>query len=200
MPQVRAEEAAAATGLGHRRSRSTLRNVHAAVRELAARYENSNRLKVEVKKVTGRAFYNTSNYEFANLLADADGLAANLADHIDRLSADVDVFQYLDFKKEILALEKAGLLREIVKSFGAIDLHADVVSNADMGDAIEYRSAVAGPPAFRLIVSQCWGCPFVGQEFVRPRRMGGIGPDRPCSGRGGRSGAAPPCRPGGAVG
>lgn len=110
----------------------------ATVRELAARYENPNRLKVEVKKATGRTFYNTSNYEFANLLADADGLADNLADYIDRFSADVDVFEYFDFKKEILALEKAGLLREIVKSFGAIDLHPDVVSNADMGDAFEY--------------------------------------------------------------
>ncbi|MFE9240726.1 N-6 DNA methylase [Streptomyces sp. NPDC007007] len=110
----------------------------AAVRELAARYENPNRLKVEVKKATGRTFYNTSNYEFANLLADADGLADNLADYIDRFSTDVDVFEYFDFKKEILALEKAGLLREIVKSFGAIDLHPDVVSNSDMGDAFEY--------------------------------------------------------------
>ncbi|WP_097867390.1 type I restriction-modification system subunit M [Streptomyces sp. rh34] len=110
----------------------------AMVRELAARYENPNRLKVEVKKATGRAFYNTSNYEFATLLADADGLADNLADYIDRFSADVDVFEYFDFKNEILALEKAGLLREIVKSFGAVDLHPDVVSNADMGDAFEY--------------------------------------------------------------
>ncbi|WP_030546333.1 class I SAM-dependent DNA methyltransferase [Streptomyces albus] len=110
----------------------------AAVRELAARYENPNRLKVEVKKATGRTFYNTSNYEFSNLLADADGLADNLADYIDRFSADVDVFEYFDFKKEILALEKAGLLREIVKSFGAVDLHPKVVSNADMGDAFEY--------------------------------------------------------------
>ncbi|XUM03652.1 N-6 DNA methylase [Streptomyces venezuelae ATCC 10712] len=110
----------------------------AMVRELAARYENPNRLKVEVKKATGRTFYNTSNYEFANLLADADGLADNLADYIDRFSADVDVFEYFDFKKEILALEKAGLLREIVTSFGAVDLHPGVVSNADMGDAFEY--------------------------------------------------------------
>ncbi|MFI6151916.1 N-6 DNA methylase [Kitasatospora sp. NPDC051170] len=110
----------------------------AAVRQLAARYENPNRLKVEVKKVTGRTFYNTSNYEFANLLTDADGLADNLTDYIDRFSADVDVFEYFDFKKEVLALEKAGLLREIVKSFGAVDLHPEVVSNADMGDAFEY--------------------------------------------------------------
>ncbi|OLT26294.1 restriction endonuclease subunit M [Nocardiopsis sp. CNR-923] len=110
----------------------------ASVRKLAARYENPNRLKVEVKKATGRTFYNTSNYAFANLLADADGLADNLADYVDRFSADVDVFEYFDFKKEILALEKAGLLREIVKSFGAVDLHPDVVSNADMGDAFEY--------------------------------------------------------------
>ncbi|MFH8219602.1 N-6 DNA methylase [Streptomyces sp. NPDC018057] len=110
----------------------------AAVRELAARYENPNRLKVEVKKLTGRQFYNTSNYGFGNLLADADGLADNLADYIDRFSADVDVFEYFDFKKEILALEKAGLLREIVQSFSGVDLHPDVVSNSDMGDAFEY--------------------------------------------------------------
>lgn len=51
------------------------------VRELASKFENPNRLKVEVKKATGRTFYNTSNYSFANLLADADGLADNLADY-----------------------------------------------------------------------------------------------------------------------
>lgn len=108
------------------------------VRELAAKYDNLNWLKVEVKKATGRPFYNTSNYSFANLLEDADGLADNLADYIDRFSPDVDVFEYFDFKKEILALEKAELLREIVTSFKAVDLHPDVVSNADMGDAFEY--------------------------------------------------------------
>jgi type I restriction enzyme M protein len=108
------------------------------VRELAGRYKNPNRLTAEVKKTTGRTFYNTSNYDFKNMLADADGLADNLADYVDRFSVDVDVFEYFDFKKEILALEKAGLLREIVKSFGTVDLHPDVVSNADMGDAFEY--------------------------------------------------------------
>ncbi|WP_029136878.1 type I restriction-modification system subunit M [Nakamurella lactea] len=109
-----------------------------AVRELAAKYKNPNRLKVEVAKATGRPFYNTSNYSFTNLLADADGLADNLTDYLDRFSADVDVFEYFDFKKEILALEKAGLLREIVKAFGAVDLHPKAVSNSDMGDAFEY--------------------------------------------------------------
>lgn len=108
------------------------------VRELEAKFDNPNRLKVEVKKATGRTFYNTSNYSFANLLADADGLADNLTDYIDRFSPDVDVFEYFDFKKEILALEKAELLREVVKSFAAVDLHPEVVSNADMGDAFEY--------------------------------------------------------------
>lgn len=108
------------------------------VRQLAAKFDNPNRLKVEVKKATGRTFYNTSNYSFANLLADADGLTDNLVDYIDRFSSDVDVFEYFDFKKEILTLEKAGLLREVVTSLKAVDLHPDVVSNADMGDAFEY--------------------------------------------------------------
>lgn len=110
----------------------------AAVAALAKRFDNLNRLRVEVKKATGRTFYNTSNYSFANLLADADGLADNLADYLDRFSPDIDVFDYFDFTKEILALEKAGLLREVVTSFKAVDLHPDVVSNADMGDAFEY--------------------------------------------------------------
>ena len=83
------------------------------VRDLAAKFDNPNRLKVEVKKATGRTFYNTSNYSFANLLKDADGLADNLNDYIDRFSPDVDVFEYFDFKKEIVALEKAELLREV---------------------------------------------------------------------------------------
>lgn len=108
------------------------------VRELVKKYDNPHRLKVEVKKATGRPFYNTSNYSFANLLQDADGLADNVADYIDRFSPDVDVFEYFDFKQEILALEKAELLREVIWSFKTIDLHPDVVSNADMGDAFEY--------------------------------------------------------------
>ena len=82
-------------------------------------------------KATGRPFYNTSHYSFANLLADADGLADNLADYIDRFSPDVDVFEYFDFKKEILALEQAEFLRGVVTSFKAVDLHPHVVSNAD---------------------------------------------------------------------
>jgi type I restriction enzyme M protein len=108
------------------------------VRELAAKYDNPNRLKVEVKKATGRPFYNTSNYSFANLLNEPDELANNVADYIDRFSPDVDVFEYFDFKKEILALEKAELLGEVIASFKAIDLHPGVVSNADMGDAFEF--------------------------------------------------------------
>jgi type I restriction enzyme M protein len=110
----------------------------AVVRELAAKYDNPNRLKVEVKKATGRPFYNTSNYSFANLLNEPDELANNVADYIDRFSPDVDVFEYFDFKKEILALEKAELLGEVIASFKAIDLHPGVVSNADMGDAFEF--------------------------------------------------------------
>ncbi len=108
------------------------------VRELATQYDNPNRLKVEVKKVTGRPFYNTSNFSFANLLNEPDELRNNLTDYIDRFSSDVDVFEYFDFKKEILALEKAELLGEVIASFKAIDLHPGVVSNADMGDAFEY--------------------------------------------------------------
>ncbi len=108
------------------------------VRELVPRHRNPVRLRHEVEQATGRKFYNTSNYSFANLLAEADGLADNLVDYVERFSPDVDVFEYFDFNKEILALDKAGLLRAVVTSFKAVDLHPDRVSNADMGDAFEY--------------------------------------------------------------
>ena len=50
----------------------------ATVRALAAKYENPNRLRIAVNQATGRPFYNTSKYGFANLLQDADGLEDNL--------------------------------------------------------------------------------------------------------------------------
>ncbi|MCO7192021.1 class I SAM-dependent DNA methyltransferase [Pseudonocardia sp. McavD-2-B] len=108
------------------------------MRALVAKESNPVRLKLEIRKATGRSFYNTSNFSFANLLKDPDGLADNLTDYIDRFSSDVDVFEYFDFKKEILALEKAELLREVITSFKALNLHPRTVSNADMGDAFEY--------------------------------------------------------------
>lgn len=108
------------------------------VRALAEKHENPARLRVEVKKATGRTFYNLSRFSFQNLLQDADALVDNLNDYVDRFSSDIDVFDYFDLKKEILALDKAGLLREVVKAFRGLDLHPDVISNADMGDAFEF--------------------------------------------------------------
>jgi type I restriction enzyme M protein len=124
------------------------------VRELARKFENPVRLKAEVKKATGRSFYNTSNYSFANLLEDADGLADNLTDYIDRFSSDVDVFEYFDFKKEIIALERAELLREVVKSFGAIDLHPSKVSNADMGSECQRLLSKSSVSSQRTLTSR----------------------------------------------
>ena len=108
------------------------------IRELAAAQKNPVKLRMDVKKATGLTFYNTSNYSFANLLKDPNDLAENLVDYVERFSAGIDVFEYFDFRTRVDALEKAGLLREIVTAFKAVDLHPNVVSNADMGDAFEF--------------------------------------------------------------
>lgn len=108
------------------------------IRELAKTEKNPVKLRIEVRKATGLSFYNTSNYSFANLLQDADHLAENLVDYVERFSTGIDVFEYFDFATRLDALERAGLLREIVTGFKAVDLHPDVVSNADMGDAFEF--------------------------------------------------------------
>ncbi|MFG2684245.1 type I restriction-modification system subunit M N-terminal domain-containing protein [Streptomyces sp. NPDC048392] len=51
------------------------------VRALAAEFKGG-ALDVQVKRMTGLNFYNTSQYDFARLLEDPEGLRANLIDYI----------------------------------------------------------------------------------------------------------------------
>lgn len=89
-------------------------------------------------KKSGVQFYNTSPLDVPKLLQDAANIQANLAAYVGAFSDNVrDIFERYDFLSEIAKLDQANLLYQVVQKFAAIDLHPEVVSNADMGLVFE---------------------------------------------------------------
>ncbi|MEQ7848984.1 type I restriction-modification system subunit M [Nocardioides kribbensis] len=107
------------------------------VRALAEAETRPEILDVKVRKQFGLNFHNTSDYDLARLKKDPDGLRNNLVDYISKFSANIDVFERFKFENEIATLEENNRLYIVVSQFADIDLHPDVVSNAEMGDLFE---------------------------------------------------------------
>lgn len=106
------------------------------VRELAQTYDGA-ALDIQVKRATGLSFYNTSEFDFAALLADPEGLRANLTEYLNGFSANIDVFERFKFDNELATLDEKNRLYLVVSAFAEIDLHPDTVPNAEMGDLFE---------------------------------------------------------------
>jgi type I restriction enzyme M protein len=101
----------------------------------ARRLENPYR---QLCKATGLAFYNTSRYDFAKLLADAPHLAANLRNYIAGFSPNMrEVLEKFDFDNTISKLDEAGLLFKVLERFKNVDLHPQTVDNPAMGTLFE---------------------------------------------------------------
>ncbi len=97
-------------------------------------------LDSQLRRASGLAFYNTSRYDFAKLLADAPHIAQNLRSYIAGFSPDMrEVLEKFDFDNTISKLDEAGLLFQVVQRFGdpKVDLHPDAVDNAAMGTLFE---------------------------------------------------------------
>ncbi|WP_074342019.1 type I restriction-modification system subunit M [Mycobacteroides abscessus] len=107
------------------------------VRALAEKYSGG-ALDVQVKRKTGLQFYNTSPFDFKLLLEDPEGLRANLMDYITGFSANIDVFERFKFENELATLDEKNRLYLVASQFAEVDLHPDVVSNAEMGDLFEH--------------------------------------------------------------
>jgi type I restriction enzyme M protein len=91
-------------------------------------------LKTFLTKKAAQSFYNTSLFDFAKLQGDPAHIKANLIAYINAFSDNArDIFERYDFFKQIEKLDDNNLLFLIVQKFAAIDLHPNVVSNADMG-------------------------------------------------------------------
>lgn len=86
----------------------------------------------------GQLFYNTSSLDLKKLMGDQDNIAENLRTYMQAFSTAVrDIFESFDFHTQIDRLAKAGLLYLVSEKFANIDLHPNVVSNAQMGAVFE---------------------------------------------------------------
>src|ERR1043165_3868880 len=83
-------------------------------------------------------FVNTSPLDMKRLMGDQDHIRENLLSYVQGFSPAVrDIFEAFDFQTQVERLAKAGLLYLVTEKFANIDLHPDVVSNAQMGAVFE---------------------------------------------------------------
>jgi len=89
-------------------------------------------------KKAGLLFYNTSPLDMKRLMGDQDHIGENLRSYIQAFSSAVqDIFENFEFHTQIGKLAKAGLLYLVTERFAGIDLHPEVVTNAQMGSEFE---------------------------------------------------------------
>lgn len=89
-------------------------------------------------KVSGYQFYNTSEFTLAELINDADHLAANFKSYINGFSANIqDIIRNLEFDKQIDKMDKHNRLLSVVKAFSELDLNPNTIDNMKMGYIFE---------------------------------------------------------------
>ena len=87
---------------------------------------------------SGQLFYNTSPLDLKKLMGDQDHIGENLRAYLQAFSPAVrDIFESFEFHTQIEKLAKSGLLYLVTEKFANIDLHPEVVSNAQMGAVFE---------------------------------------------------------------
>lgn len=93
---------------------------------------------VLLQDASGYKFYNTSPYDLKKATGDPSQLRLNLQSYINGFSPNIrDVFERYEFDAELAKLEEYDLLLLITQEFLKLDLHPDVVSNAEMGNIFE---------------------------------------------------------------
>ncbi len=101
--------------------------------------------KIEVREpllrsAAGQQFYNTSEYTFELLLADADNIHDNFEFYLSRFSNNViDIISRMDFHNEIKKMADNNRLYVVIKEFCSANayLGADKISAVDMGYIFE---------------------------------------------------------------
>lgn len=89
-------------------------------------------------RISGYKFYNTSDYDLAELVNDSDHLAANFKSYIQGFSANIqDIIKSLDFDKQIDKMDKNNRLLSVVKAFSELDLDPVTIDNVRMGYIFE---------------------------------------------------------------
>ena len=93
-------------------------------------------------RISGFQFYNTSEFTLAELINDADNLAANFKAYLQSSSPNVQEIivsaeKGLDFYKQIDKMDKNDRLLSVVKAFSELDLNPRTIDNVKMGYIFE---------------------------------------------------------------
>lgn len=93
-------------------------------------------------RISGFQFYNTSEFNLAELVNDADHLAANFKVYLQSFSPNVQEIivsaeKGLDFYKQIDKMDKNNRLLSVVKAFSELDLNPRTIDNVKMGYIFE---------------------------------------------------------------
>lgn len=119
-----------------------LDTILAPTRDEVRRMNNEFSGKVDVdpilRKVAKAEFYNTSNYDFSELLNDPSHIAENLSTYIRSYSRNVqEIFEKFDFDRQLERLEGGNILYELIKKLNTVDLSPEAVDNHQMGTVFE---------------------------------------------------------------
>jgi type I restriction enzyme M protein len=94
--------------------------------------------RLALEKAAGSKFYNASALTLTTVLDDPNHVRANLDAYVGGFSPNVrDIFERYRFDARVAELDEKNLLYKVLKQFVAVDLHPNVVSNPEMGDAFE---------------------------------------------------------------
>lgn len=91
-------------------------------------------------RTSGFDFYNTSNYDFAKLIADPDGVELNFEAYLQGFSANVkDIIDNFDFTNTVKLMVKGGVLFVTLQEFNSAkaDMSPEKITSADMGYIFE---------------------------------------------------------------
>lgn len=104
--------------------------------------ENPNYPAKAMYTVSGFRFYNTSEFDLAELVNDADHIAANFKSYLQGFSANVleilmSKERGLNFGEEIDKMDKNNRLLSVVKAFSELDLNPRTIDNVKMGYIFE---------------------------------------------------------------
>lgn len=97
-----------------------------------------NNLDPVLMQTAGFKFYNTSVYDFQNLLNDPKNISTNLMSYIHGFSQNMqETIEKFNFDKQIKKLKDGNMLFLIIEKFNKVDLSLEAVSNHDMGYIFE---------------------------------------------------------------
>lgn len=109
-------------------------------KKLDATNANEQLIEGALTRTSGYAFYNTSKFDFAKLLADPDNIADNFDDYLKGFSANVaDIIARFEFAKTVDTMVEGGVLFVMIQEFNSFkaDMSPKKITSADMGYIFE---------------------------------------------------------------